>query len=76
VYTNEAENTRKHRGVAQFGSASALGFEHDRRRWRKKGVRNGAAVKISAPPQGAKKFWKPQEGDQSITKHPQLNIEA
>ena len=39
----------QYRGVAQFGS-----IEPDRVRWTMKEGRNGAAVKVSVPPQGTK----------------------
>ena len=38
------------------------GFEADRRQWRMKGKRKGAAVKASVPLQGTKKLWAPQGG--------------
>ncbi len=45
--------------------ALALGFEPDRRRWRIKGGRKGAAVKVSVPLQGTKKLWAPQGGGEA-----------
>ncbi len=37
------------------------GIEYDRRRWRMKGVRNGAAVKIGSEVTSVRRFWAPQE---------------
>ena len=42
-----------------------MGIEPDRRRWRMKEGRNGAAVKVLVPLQGAKKFWEPQGGGEA-----------